>query len=706
MMNPTSTTPYHSQPPLESRLLACLGEPMAAGLYELRNASQIRRMGRALKRYAESIETLPTALAPLYPAGPLNFWNLRDAAIGGSYTTGISVDGQLLRRKIARQLPEGREKIVAEGIAGDLENMGLNPMSTRFSVGGRGYTHSILNYQRILVDGLPEYGRRINRRLAVAAWPEQVDFYLACGESFEAVMRLLVKAAEACSAGPLQTALQAAAERPPETFYEAIVLLNFMFYIDGCDSVGALDRYLAPFYLLDLTAGILAPAQAEAWLAVFFENVDANSGWHAILGGEGVPVEFTLVCLRALNTRRPNCGLKITPDTSPEIWKAAFDSLQRGSGNPSFYNDLVYREGAVKHASIAKDDLALIAYGGCTEFMIEGKSNIGSIDAGVNLLRILDGTIKAELAGAASFAAFLASFKADIRRQVEIMTREVNLNQEYKAVYRPQMIRTLFIDDCLDRGIEYNSGGACYNGGVINVAGIANAANSLHAIRAVLGGQCSIGREQLLNALASDFDDEGELQKQLHALPKFGNNIPEIDALAREIVEFTFTEITSCRCWRADGFLIPSTIMFVTFTGQGYDLDATPDGRNAGDPIADSCGPMQGTDQDGPTSMLSSTATLPQTHGLGTMILNLRINASLLESAELRAKLKALLQSYFSMGGMQVQITALDPETLKDALLHPEKHQNLIVRIGGYTEYFHRLDHALQQEVIKRTAHL
>jgi formate C-acetyltransferase len=88
------------------------------------------------------------------------------------------------------------------------------------------------------------------------------------------------------------------------------------------------------------------------------------------------------------------------------------------------------------------------------------------------------------------------------------------------------------------------------------------------------------------------------------------------------------------------------------------------------------------------------------------MILNLRINASLLDSAELRAKLKALLQSYFSMGGMQVQITALDPETLKDALLHPEKHQNLIVRIGGYTEYFHRLDHALQQEVIKRTAHL
>lgn len=710
---PAVVMPLDSPPPLESRLLTRLGEPMAAGLYELRNASLIRRMGRGLKRYAESVETLPAATATLYPAGPLNLWNLSGAAVGHSYTSGISVDVRLLRDKIARQfpvldylVPEGRAREVALGIAGDLENMGQNPMSTRFSVGGRGYTHSILNYRRILTDGLPEYGRRIERGLAAATTAEQRDFYLACGEALDAVMRLLTGAAAACEAGSLQTALRAAAVHPPESFHEAIVLLNFVFYVDGCDSTGALDRYLAPFYGRDLAAGTLTPTQAEAWLSVFFANVDANSGWHVILGGEGVPEEFTLVCLRAQKTRRPNSGLKITPQTGDALWEAAFDSLQRGTGNPAFYNDVAYREGAVKHASIAQDDLACIAYGGCTEFMIEGRSNVGSIDAGINLLRILDGTIKAELAGAADFDAFLASFKADIRRQVKIMTWETNLNQEYKAAYRPQMIRTLFIDDCLESGREYNAGGARYNGGVINVAGIANAANSLQAIRAVLDGQCSIGREQLLDALATDFAACKELRKQLLGLPKFGNNIPEVDALAREIVDFTFSEITARRCWRAGGFLIPSTIMFVTYAGQGRDIDATPDGRQAGDPIADSCGPMQGTDLDGPTSMLWSTALLPQSHGLGTMILNLRVNAGMLGSAELRAKLKALLQSYFAMGGMQVQITALDPRTLEDAVLHPQEHQNLIVRIGGYTEYFHRLDRQLQQEVIKRTAHL
>lgn len=692
-----------SAAPLESRLLSRLDEPLGAGFYELRNASQIRRLGCALKRYAESVDTLPAAAAALYPAGPLNLWNLNGCAVGHHYSSGLSVNGALLRDKIGRLLSDEREKNVAGGIAADLENLCLNPMSNRFCVGGRGYTHSILNYQRILTEGLPEYGRRIERGLAVAATAEQRDFHLACGEAFEAVMVLLAKASAACEAGALQSAMKAAAVRPPATFHEAIVLLNFMYYIDGCDSTGALDRYLAPFYLRDLAAGVLTAARAEGLLAAFFANVDANSGWHVILGGEGVPVAFTLACLRAQATRRPNSGLKIAPDTSDAVWDAAFDSLRRGSGNPAFYNDAAYREGAVRHAGIAAEDLPCIAFGGCTEFMVEGKSNVGSIDAGINLPRILDGTLKAELAQSGSFAAFLEAFKDDIRRQVAIMTREININQEYKAAYRPQLIRTLFIDDCLARGVEYNAGGARYNGGVVNVAGIANAANSLYAIRAVLDGECAIGRNELLNALENDFGDHAALHRRLLDMPKFGNNVAAVDSLAKEVVDFTFAEITSRRCWRAGGFLLPSTIMFVTFTGQGHDIDATPDGRRAGSPIADSCGPMQGTDRDGPTSMLSSTAVLPQMHGLGTMILNLRVNIGMLGSPELRAKLRALLQAYFALGGMQVQITALDAAKLQDALIHPDDHADLIVRIGGYTEYFNRLDKHLQQEVVKRT---
>ena len=101
--------------------------------------------------------------------------------------------------------------------------------------------------------------------------------------------------------------------------------------------------------------------------------------------------------------------------------------------------------------------------------------------------------------------------------------------------------------------------------------------------------------------------------------------------------------------------------------------------------------------------MLRSTALLPQAKGLGTMVLNLRVRAEMVKEPQLREKFKHLLQSYFAMGGLQVQVTVLDTETLKRAMAHPEEYGNLIIRIGGYTEYFHRLTPELQQEVIKRS---
>ena len=94
---------------------------------------------------------------------------------------------------------------------------------------------------------------------------------------------------------------------------------------------------------------------------------------------------------------------------------------------------------------------------------------------------------------------------------------------------------------------------------------------------------------------------------------------------------------------------------------------------------------------------------MPQSKGLGTMVLNLRVRAEMLQEPQLREKFKHLLQAYFALGGLQVQVTVLDAETLKQALKHPEEYGNLVVRIGGYTEYFHLLGPELQQEVIKRS---
>jgi formate C-acetyltransferase len=145
--------------------------------------------------------------------------------------------------------------------------------------------------------------------------------------------------------------------------------------------------------------------------------------------------------------------------------------------------------------------------------------------------------------------------------------------------------------------------------------------------------------------------------------------------------------------------------MFVTFTGEGRDVDATPDGRRRSTPIADSIGPMQGTDLLGPTAMLRSVATLPQHKGIGTLVLNLRLPRELFDDAAARARLKGLIRAYFDLGGLQIQFTVADERTLADAMRHPERYDSLVVRIGGYTEYFNRLSQELKQEVLKRTSH-
>ncbi len=693
---------------LEAKILARMDEPFAMGLLEDRNAAVVRKYARGIRRYLESInlEDMPPVNGALYPSGAVSLWNIgQPASMVYNYSSSVGFNRDLFLKKREKYLADERDLSVAWEILGTLQNYTANPLSPKYCVGGSGYTHSIINYRKILTQGLPAYKQEIAAGLNRAETPEQRDFYAAAEETFDAIMAFMQKCINKVKSSnnmQLAEALEAVSFRQPSCFYEAMVLLNFVYYLDGCDSVGNLDAVLSPFFTRDSATGKLTDVEAEKLLSGFFFNVNECSGWHTILGNRGADEHFTVICLKAMKYRRPNAGLKISPETSDAVWDAAFDCLAQQTANPAFYNDPAYRAGALAHAGIKPEDLDDIAFGGCTEFMVAGKSNVGSIDSGINLLEMLDG-MTGRIMAHDCFDDFLAEFKETISREIKQVIAETNLNQQTKALYRPQLLRSLFIDDCLDRGMEYNAGGARYNGGVINVAGIANTANSLYVLQQIFAKRIDVTREQLLDLLAADFAGHKDIHNSLLQQPKYGNSQPDVDELARQISDFTFNEILQYRCCRGNGFYIPAVIMFVTYTGEGRNIQATPDGRMNGAPIADSCGPMQGTDLEGPTSMLRSTALLPQAKGLGTMVLNLRIRTEMVEDPQMRQKFKHLLLSYFAMGGLQVQVTVLDTETLKQALAHPEEYGNLVIRIGGYTEYFHRLTPELQQEVIKRS---
>jgi formate C-acetyltransferase len=145
--------------------------------------------------------------------------------------------------------------------------------------------------------------------------------------------------------------------------------------------------------------------------------------------------------------------------------------------------------------------------------------------------------------------------------------------------------------------------------------------------------------------------------------------------------------------------------MFTTYAAVGKPIGALPDGRRAGEPVADSAGAYQGRDINGPTALLRSVTSLDQVHAAGTLVVNIRFSKRMFRPGEDREKLKALVRSYFELGGMQIQVNVVDQAVLRDAMAHPERHQDLIIRVGGYSEYFCRLGEDLQRSVLLRTEH-
>jgi formate C-acetyltransferase len=238
----------------------------------------------------------------------------------------------------------------------------------------------------------------------------------------------------------------------------------------------------------------------------------------------------------------------------------------------------------------------------------------------------------------------------------------------------------------------------------VSYHGIANLIDSLNAIKKFVYHENLIGKQELMEALKADFKGYEKVRSMLQSAPKYGNDDPEADGMAREVIEYTWQELYQHETPRGGRYLA-SVILFTTYYGAGLQVAATPDGRKAFDVLTDSVGAAQGRDLNGPTSLLKSVASLPLYLAVGSPVLNLRFQKKMLKTDDELRKLAALIRSFFKQGGLQVQIAVISTEDMKAAQAEPEKYKNLIVRIGGYSEYFNRLDKELQDSVIARTEH-
>jgi len=702
-----------------------LREFFAAGYLEEPEASAMQRWSRAVRRRFEKRALHPYNGELLYPCRYAHSSNENQILMPG-YSFTWSYNGHDLLSKMAQISDE--KKNTLEFLKKSIEELEgkLNVMRTRHTIGGRGYTHSIPNYGRVLREGLSQHAIRIEKKLDLAQKIHdeyKVSFYLGLLDVLEGIKAWHARILEMLKSLPkgdadfnkhleaLITAFQQVPFQSARNFYEAVVAYNFVYYLDDCDNPGRIDQELFPYYENDLVSGLINHEKGVKLVRCFWENVDANSGWSAGIGGtsstgEAGYNELTIICLEAARKiRRPNLQLHVRKDMPQEVWKAALDTIATGCGLPALYNE----EGFLTalrdaHLGIREEDLGLYNGGGCTETMIHGCSNVGSLDAGINLPLILVQTLNEHLADSGSFDDLMREYKEDVGDVIWEIVKNVNADQEIKSKLRPQPMRSLLIDDCIDNGLEFNAGGARYNWSVINVAGLANVIDSMAALEEVVFGKKEKTGAEVLEILKRNYEGEEGFRRRLEKCPRFGNDSPKADNIAKDIANFVFREFLAYAPWRGGKFLA-SCLMFVTYADAGVPVSATPDGRLAGSPLADSAGPVQGRDRKGPTAMLKSVSSIPHYLAPGTLVINARFMKEFFITQEGRDKIQDLIKTYFEMGGMQIQINVVDQKVLKDAIEYPEKHQDLIIRIGGYSEYFNRLSPALKQTVLERIEH-
>jgi formate C-acetyltransferase len=267
---------------------------------------------------------------------------------------------------------------------------------------------------------------------------------------------------------------------------------------------------------------------------------------------------------------------------------------------------------------------------------------------------------------------------------------------------------SLVVQDCIEKALGYTQGGARYNFCNWNIIGLANLADSLAALRQMVFEEQVLSLPEFIAILEANWEGQEALRRRiLNQLPHFGNGEEATDSLARQII-VTFDRLLKRRTpFRGGEYLLGTTAggenMHIEF---GRVTGATPDGRRAGEPLADSIGAAQGRDRQGITSLLHSVASLPHRLLPTATTLNVKLDPTLLRNDAGVEAVAALIQSHFRAGGQQIQFSFVNRKILLEAKEKPELHRNLMVRVAGYSAPFTSLWEDLQDEIIARTEHV
>lgn len=533
----------------------------------------------------------------------------------------------------------------------------------------------------------------------------------------------------------------------PRNFREAIqmywfVHLGVVTELNPWDSFnpGRFDQHLYPFYKKGIEEGTLTREKAEELLqclwvkfnnnpappkvgitlkesSTYFDFCTINSGGLTTDGEDGVNDVSYLVLdvIREMRMLQPGSNVQISEKTPQKFLKKAIDITRTGYGQPSIFNsDVIIQEmlNAGKTLEAARDG----GTSGCVETGAFGKEAY-ILTGYLNLPKILEITLNngidpqtnkllgiktGDPAKFESYDEVFQAYKKQLEYFIDIKIKGNNTISRIFEKYMQVPFLSIIVDDCIKKGLDYNAGGARYNTSYIQGVGIGNITDALTSIKYNVFDNKNFKMEELIEAMNNNYDGYKEIYHLVtERTPKYGNDNEYSDKILLEVFNLYHDTVINRPAGRGGVHrinMLPTTC-HVYF---GSVMNASPEGRLKGLPLADGISPVKGADRNGPTGVIKSASKMEHIKTGGTL-LNQKFTPSVVEGEKGLDSMAAVVRSYFKLGGHHIQFNVVSRETLRDAQKNPDEYKNLIVRVAGYSDYFNNLDKVLQDEIIART---
>ena len=514
---------------------------------------------------------------------------------------------------------------------------------------------------------------------------------------------------------------------PPTTFMEGLQLMWIYSICSDLMNYSRIDDYLGKLYVSDLENGRITEEEAvEGVLSLYkhFKEVGKAHDCRLIIGGLGRenPEEADRLAIVFMEASRrfkdtvPQLTLRYYKGMSQHVFRKAMEVNAEGCTFPIIYSDETNIPAVQKVYGVTKEEAQQYVPFGCGEYVLVGMST-GTPNNGVNMLKALEMTLHngkdmyhnilcgeetGEIEEFDTFEKLYNAFLVQFKKPVEHLATHKGLNYSIAGREASYLSLSLLMDDCIKRGLALLEGGVRYLNAASEVFGIISCADSLTAIKKLVYEEKKFALSELVNILDKDFVGYEKERKLFLDAPKYGNDNDEADHMAVKVFN-DIAQLTISAGEKAglNKYAIVSVNNSMSAEWGGY-CEASACGRRKGGPMSNGNGTSIGADKQGITALLNSMSKFDATKHVG-VINNIRFTKDMFINS--MDKIELLLKTFYENGGVQTNLCVVGKEELEDAMKQPEKYQNLIVRIGGFSARFVTLSTVVQREIIARTTY-